>query len=187
MKLGAAVGAALALAMAGCSAAYVENDQSSVLLTIRSINDGAPVISDVRGAGDNPDTIVNCLTQVTVATSMKNPNVTATAVQDVRVTRYEVSYRRSDGRGVQGVDVPYTISGNMTVTVPAAGETTFSVDLVRHQAKLLPPLSNITGLQLVTMFADVTLNGATIAGKQRVGAGLHPGDLRGLRKRDGDL
>jgi hypothetical protein len=38
------------------------------------------------------------------------------------------------------------------------------VDLVRHQAKLLPPLSNITGLQIVTMFADVTLSGATISG-----------------------
>jgi hypothetical protein len=37
-------------------------------------------------------------------------------------------------------------------------------DLFRHQAKLLPPLSNITGLQLVTMFADVTFSGATISG-----------------------
>lgn len=165
MRLGAAVGAALALALAGCSADYVEGDRSSVLLLIESINDGQPVISDVRGAGDNSDTIVNCLTQVTVAVRMKNPLVSATTVQDVRLTRYEVSYRRSDGRGVEGVDVPYTISGNMTITVPAGGDTTtFPVDLVRHQAKLLPPLSNITGLQLVTMFADVTLNGATISG-----------------------
>ena len=171
MRLGAAGGAALALAMAGCSAAYVEQDQSSVLFMIESINDGAPVISDVRGAGENPDTIVNCLALVKVSVSMKNPNVTATSVQDVRVTRYEVSYHRSDGRGVQGVDVPYTISGNMTITVPAGGEVTFPVDLVRHQAKLLPPLSNITGLQLVTMFADVTLNGATISGSNVSGQG----------------
>jgi hypothetical protein len=165
MRLGAAVGAALALAMAGCSADYVEGDRSTVLFVIESINDGAPIMSDVRGAGDNPDTIVNCLAEVKVSARMKNPLVTATAVQDVRLTRYEVSYRRSDGRGVEGVDVPYTISGNMTITVPAGGDATiFSVDLVRHQAKLLPPLSNITGLQLVTMFADVTLNGATISG-----------------------
>jgi hypothetical protein len=165
MRFGAAVGAVLALAMAGCSADYVEGDRSSVLLLIESINDGAPVMSDVRGSGENPDTIVNCLTQVKVSVRAKNPTLTATAVQDVRLTRYEVSYRRSDGRGVEGVDVPYTISGNMTITVPAGGDTTsFPVDLVRHQAKLLPPLSNITGLQLVTMFADVALNGATISG-----------------------
>jgi hypothetical protein len=164
MRPGAAVGAALALAMAGCSADYVEGDRSSVLLLVESINGGAPVLSDVRGAGDNPDTIVNCLAQVTVSVRTKNPGVAGTAVQDVRLTRYEVSYRRSDGRGVEGVDVPYTISGNMTITAEVGDTTTFSVDLVRHQAKLLPPLSNITGLQVVTMFADVTLNGATISG-----------------------
>lgn len=164
MRLGAAVGAALALAMAGCSADYVEGDRSTVLLLVESINGGAPVLSDVRGSGDNPDTIVNCFTEVEVSVRTKNPQVAGTAVQDVRLTRYEVSYRRSDGRGVQGVDVPYTISGNMTITAVVGETTAFSVDLVRHQAKLLPPLSNITGLQLVTMFADVTLNGATISG-----------------------
>jgi len=165
MRLGAAVGAALALAMAGCSADYVEGDRSTVLLTIESINEGAPILSDVRGVDDNPDTIVNCRTEAAVSARTKNPTQTVAPVQDVRLTRYEVSYRRSDGRGVQGVDVPYTISGNITVTVTAGGDTTtVPIDLVRHQAKLLPPLSNITGLQLVTMFADVTLSGATISG-----------------------
>ncbi len=166
MRLGAAVAAALALAMAGCSADYVEGDRSTVLLTIEDINEGAPILSDVRGLDEeNPSTIVNCQTTVAVSARTKNPNQPAAPVQDVRLTRYEISYRRSDGRGVQGVDVPYTISGNMTITVPAGGDvTSFPIDLVRHQAKILPPLSNITGLQIVTMFADVTLNGATISG-----------------------
>jgi len=165
MRLGAVAGAALALAMAGCGADYVEGSRSSVLLLVEAINDGAPLLSDVRGGADNPDTIVNCLVQVAVSARAKNPLYSATPVDDVRLTRYEVSYRRSDGRGVEGVDVPYRISGNTTITVPAGGDiTTFSVDLVRHQAKLLPPLSNITGLQLVTMFADVTLTGATVSG-----------------------
>ncbi len=165
MRLAAAAGAALALAMAGCSADYVEGNRASVLLLVEAINEGAPLLSDVRGAGDSPDTIVNCLAQVAVSARTKNPLQTVTPVDDVRLTRYEVSYRRSDGRGFEGVDVPYRISGNMTITIPAGGDiTTFSVDLVRHQAKLLPPLSNITGLQIVTMFADVTLTGATISG-----------------------
>lgn len=165
MRLVAVLGAALALAMAGCSADYVEGDSSTVLLLIEAINDGAPILSDVRGAGDNDSTIVNCRTEAKVSVRTKNPTQTVATVQDVRLTRYEVSYRRSDGRGVQGVDVPYTISGNITITAPAGGDTTtVAIDLVRHQAKLLPPLSNITGLQLVTMFADVTLSGATISG-----------------------
>ena len=166
MRLGAAVGAALSLAMAGCSADYVEGNRGTVLLPVEAVNEGAPILSDVRGLDEaNPDTIVNCQTDVAVSVRTKNPTQTAAPVQDVRLTRYEVSYRRSDGRGVQGVDVPYTISGNMTVTVSAGGDaTSFPIDLVRHQAKLLPPLSNITGLQIVTMFADVTLSGATISG-----------------------
>ena len=91
-------------------------------------------------------------------------------MQDVLLTRYEVSYRRSDGRGVRAWTCRTRISGNMTITVAAGRrDATFPVDLVRHQAKLEPPLSNITGLQIVTMFADVTLNGATISGQQRVG------------------
>jgi hypothetical protein len=160
MRLGTAAGLALALAMAGCSADYVERDQSSVLLTVESINDGTPLLSDVVFEG----AIVNCRTTVGVSARAKNPSVALTPVNDVRVLGYKVSYRRSDGRGVEGVDVPYTISGTLTATVPAGGGVTpIDLDVVRHQAKLVPPLSNITGVQLVTMFADVTLTGQTIA------------------------
>ncbi len=37
----------------------------------------------------------------------------------VFVERYEIRYYRSDGRATQGVDVPYTISGNLTTAVDA--------------------------------------------------------------------
>ena len=166
MRLGTA--AALALALAGCSADYVEQNQSSVLLLVESINEGAPLLSDVNVDG----TVVNCEGTVAVSVRAKNPGNPVTPVNDVRLLRYEVSYRRSDGRGVPGVDVPYTISGNLTYTVPAGGgATAFQVDLVRHQAKLVPPLSNITGLQVVTMFADVTVTGQTIAQQTVSGQG----------------
>jgi hypothetical protein len=174
MRLGTAAAAALALAMAGCSADYVEQNNSSVLLLIDSINGGAPVLSDVRGSGDNPDTIVNCFTDVVVRSVPKNPTVSLPQTQDVLLTRYEVSYRRSDGRGVPGVDVPYPISGNITQTVPVNADVTMSVDLVRHQAKIVPPLSNITGIQIVTMQADVTLVGQTIAGQAVQASGSVP-------------
>ncbi len=161
----AALALSAALGLGGCSAAYVEGDAASVFLLIEDIGGGAPLLSDVRGENG---AIVNCQVDVTVAARPKNPNSPVGASEDVRVTRYTVSYRRSDGRGVQGVDVPYTISGNTTALVEAGGTSSIQlpIDLVRHQAKLEPPLSNIVDLQIVTMFADVTLTGATISGKR---------------------
>jgi hypothetical protein len=168
MRLGTAAAVALALALAGCSADYVEQNQSSVLLIVENINEGAPLLSDVNNDG----TVVNCLGSVAVSVRAKNPVNPVNSVNDVRLLRYEVSYRRSDGRGVPGVDVPFTISGNLTYTVPAGGgAAAFTVDLVRHQAKLVPPLSNITGAQVVTMFADVTITGQTIAQQTVSGQG----------------
>jgi hypothetical protein len=164
LKLGAALAVAAALALSGCSAAYVEGDTASVLLLIQDIAKGSPVLSDVRGENG---AIVNCQTEVSVSARAKNPTGPVGPSEDVRVTRYSVAYRRSDGRGVEGLDVPYTINGNLTALVAAGGtgDTTVAIDLVRHQAKLEPPLSNIVGVQIVTMFADVTLYGQTISGK----------------------
>ncbi len=159
-----------ALGLAGCSAAYVEGDAASVLLVIQNIAAGAPVLSDVRGTGG---LIVNCQVTMTLSAQAKNPNSPASLSEDVRVSRYDVAYRRSDGRGVQGLDVPYSISGNMTAFVESGGGSTtdVAIDLVRHQAKLEPPLSNIVGLQVVTMFADVTLFGQTLSGKAMTARG----------------
>ena len=64
--------------------------------------------------------------------------------------------------------MPYTITGSLTALVGGRRErdATVALDLVRHQAKLEPPLSNIVNLQVVTMFADVTLYGQTISGRR---------------------
>jgi len=171
LRLGAAAGLTLALSLAGCSADYVENNAASVILLIQNINEGSPLLSDVRG-GATGGSIVNCQTTLTLESRAKNPTATLGTSQDVQITGYQVSYRRSDGRGVQGVDVPYTISGNISALVAAGGQQgqDLTIDLVRHQAKLEPPLSNINGLQVVTMFADVTVFGQTISG-QSVSAG----------------
>lgn len=168
---GAAAALALALAVAGCSADYVEGSRGSVLLVVEAVNGGAPILSDVLGAGDNNATVVNCLTEVRVTVRAKNPSQVTSPVQDVRILRYDVVWRRSDGRGVEGADVPYRTSGNITVTVGPGEAAEFPIDLVRHQAKLVPPLSNITGLQVVTMFADITLTGEAISGEGVSGQG----------------
>ena len=166
MRLRAVVGAVLAVGVVGCSADYVEENQATVLLVLTSINGGSPIASDVRGSSGE---IVNCQTEVGMTTIVKNPGNPGGPVQAVVLQRYDVSFVRSDGRAVEGVDVPYRFSAPMTVTLQPGDELTFSIDLVRHQAKLEPPLSNITGLQIVEMTANVTIFGETVS-RQTVSA-----------------
>ena len=158
MRLGAA--AVVALALVGCSADYVEQGQATVLLILASINEGRPLASDVRG--DNGQ-IVNCTAPVTLAVVLKNPNNPGGPTENVLLNRYDVSFTRSDGRGVEGLDVPYRFSEGMAATVERGAETTVTIDLVRQQAKLEPPLSNITGLDIVEMTAHVTVYGETVS------------------------
>jgi hypothetical protein len=164
MRLGSAAAAALALALAGCSADYVENNQSPVILRVTAINGGAKLESDVKtGSTDQyvcPDSV-----EVGVAVRPKNPN--ASIVQnagDIFLQRYEVRYTRSDGRAVEGLDVPYRFSGLMTAVVTNNGNLAVPIEVVRRQAKLEPPLSQIDGAQIVTMFAEVTVYGESAAG-----------------------
>jgi len=160
MRLGAVAGVVLALALVGCSADYVEDSQATVLLVLSSINGGSPIASDVRG--DNGE-ITNCPAEVELAVVLKNPNNPGGPVENVILQRYDVTFSRSDGRSVEGIDVPYRFSAPMTLTVERGGEETMVVDLVRQQAKLEPPLSNITGLSIVEMTAHVTFYGETVS------------------------
>jgi hypothetical protein len=157
-----AVAVGLALALSGCTPSYVTDSSAPVILTIQEINQGAAVLSDVRGDGGS---IVNCDVEVGVQVTTKNPRDAGGTAEDVTISRYEVKWRRSDGRATEGLDVPYRVSGNMAFQVAVNGEATFSVRIVRHAAKIVPPLSNISGLEIVTMIADVTLYGETIAGQ----------------------
>jgi hypothetical protein len=166
----AAAAVVAALAMGGCAADYVEGDTSSILLLIENIAEGTPQLSDVRG---EQGAIINCQVEMTVSARPKNPTSTVGASEDVRLNRYTVTYRRADGRSQEGIDVPFAISGNTTALVSSGGTTTttLAVDLVRHQAKLEPPLLNIRGVQVVTMYADISVFGRTISGKNVTSSG----------------
>ena len=65
MRLGSAAAMALALALAGCSADYVEDNQSPVILRITSINAGARLESDVK-TGANSDSVCPDLVDLAV-------------------------------------------------------------------------------------------------------------------------
>jgi len=164
-----------ALGLAGCTPDYVTQDQSDVIFRIVDINLGAPLTSDVSA-----DTTVSAdSVPVTLAVRFKDPLLTTPSVPNAVVfERYEVRYFRSDGRNVEGQDVPYRITGGMNTTADVGtgggDNVTVSIEVVRAQAKLEPPLRNLRGATsdtlggsaiILTVFADITVHGRTITGK----------------------
>jgi hypothetical protein len=145
----------------------VTENNAQVNLIIASINGGAQLDSDVRN-GEDSSFICPNLVDVSVAVRNKNPKAPAPNVPSAVVLKsYEVRYFRTDGRGTEGVDVPYRITGNLTLAVDVAnsGTTTFSLEVVRRQAKVEPPLSTIFQTTVLTVVAEVTLYGETISGQ----------------------
>lgn len=171
---------ATAATMSGCSAGYTTDNNSTVLLLVAAVNGGVPLRSDVVTAG----AVVSNSVEMAIAIRFKNPNISTVPQipSAVIVERYEVTYRRSDGRGVQGQDVPFSISGNVTAAfdVKTSGTDPLVIEVVRAQAKLEPPLRNLRGATsaggfggalVVTMFADVVVHGRTISGQPVSGSG----------------
>ena len=95
-------------------------------------------------------------------------NSAPSALNAITVNRYHVSYRRADGRKVQGVDVPYDFDGAVTTTVTtSAAQVVFAI--VRIQAKLEGPLVSLAkqgGSVAIATIADVTFYGHDQAGNE---------------------
>jgi hypothetical protein len=88
-----------------------------------------------------------------------------TTNNEVTITRVRVSYRRTDGRNQEGVDVPYGFDTATTATVTAGGNLTFGFPLVRIQAKQESPLVELrTNGQILSMIGDVTFYGQDTVG-----------------------
>ena len=152
------------LAMAGCSTNHADEGNATRVLLLTAVNGGNVKDSDVRtGTNICPDVV-----PVRVENHPKNPNAPAAGYRDdIVIERYEVRYFRSDGRGVEGVDVPYRISGSVGFEVIGGEGTTFNLEVVRRQAKIEPPLSQLVnggGSFIVTMFAEITLHARTTTG-----------------------
>ena len=62
---------------------------------------------------------------------------------DIFINRYVVSYSRSDGKNMEGVDIPYTFDGAVTARVQIGAQTDVSFVIVRAVSKLEPPLINL--------------------------------------------
>jgi hypothetical protein len=178
---------ACAAPVTGCGSDLLRTGRSPVMLVITQIEGAAGhepeefvgnLMSDVQvlidqtvnGVEVKVPTIFNDIVRIQLEAIQKDQSgvlnpVTGTVtspLNNVTITRYRVNYRRTDGRNTPGVDVPFGFDGAVTTTIPAGGSGEVLFDIVRHQAKLDPPLRNLVGfkgLGFIHTIADITLWG----------------------------
>lgn len=172
-----ALAAVLAGASAGCGDVVREGRASSYLIVTRVTaasgaepdNDSDELSSDVVTNGG----VFEDIGTASFTLAMKDIGqgaspTTPTSNNFITVSRYHVSYRRSDGRNTPGVDVPYAFDGAGTVTVSDAN-TSMSFVIVRVQAKLEAPLKNLReagGAGAISTIADITFYGRDQTGNE---------------------
>ena len=140
---------------------------------------GVPLSSDVEtfvtrqvnGVDVRVPTFYNDLGIVTMRTLLKdagNPGAETnpSSINAITVSRYHVAFVRSDGRNVQGVDIPYAFDGASTATITTAASTV-AFELVRSNAKEEAPLRALVGgggRIIIAAIANVTFYGRDLAG-----------------------
>ena len=122
-------------------------------------------------------TIVNDVGEVELVLVLKDPGspgnpASPSALNAVTINRYRVEYRRTDGRNVQGVDVPFAFDSGVTFTIPAGGLVTAGFQIVRHSAKEEAPLKALRfNGSIISTIATVTFYGQDQAGNEISAAG----------------
>ncbi|MGH9460246.1 MAG: hypothetical protein ACRD1X_03455 [Vicinamibacteria bacterium] len=158
-----AVSVMAALHLASCTTPdTLEQDTTNTLIVVELVQgaQGSPtgspsdeLESDVctltqdEVTGESFCTIAADYGIVQMSAVLKNQNqLNPTFLNDVTITSYRVTYTRSDGRNTPGVDVPYPFDGGTNFLVTVGGsDSTRAFILVRIQAKLEPPLVNMSG------------------------------------------
>ena len=180
------------LALVGMSASCGEmsrQGRSPVQIVIRSLSAASGASSSDTGGTLQSDvvvlvteepcspespcpTIVNDVGEVEMALVLKDPGspgvpASPTALNMVTIDRYRVEYRRTDGRNVQGVDVPYAFDSGLTFTIPSDGQATAGFQIVRHTAKQEAPLRALrSNGTIISTIATVTFYGRDQAGNE---------------------
>ncbi len=164
---------AVAIGLVGLSAGcgdFIRQDRSPVTLVIDRLEAGAgaepsafqgTLRADVLTDGS----IFDDMARVTMTAHLKDVGTAPSSVNSVTILRYRVTFRRSDGRNAPGVDVPYPYDSATTFTVGPGLTTQAVFELVRHTAKLEPPLAALAqGPVIIATVADVTFYGRDQAG-----------------------
>lgn len=168
---------ALSMATAACGVA--EQGQSPSVVRINQLSAasggttagtfGGYLHSDVQNIltvnNVQTPTRFNDIGRVTLSVALKDPGApgipnTPSELNAVTITHYRVVYRRTDGRNVQGVDVPFAFDSGMTVSIPPTATAEQTFDIVRVTAKGEAPLAAlVVNGQAIDAIADVTFYG----------------------------
>lgn len=169
--------ALVALALNACVPGYLEQNNSQVLMRITKVSSESGedeeesdfLLSDVTPVFND-----NAVLTVEVLPKNSNELLVTGRFNDVMVERYEVRYFRTDGRNTEGVDVPYRFTGALGTLIPVNSDGDIPFIVVRHSAKLEPPLKNLAfvngtgsggGLDILTVIAEITIHGRTTSGE----------------------
>lgn len=134
----------------------IENDTTSAsLLIVQDMsgkdvegNDSNFLQSDVLYVDSTTgvETIFADIASATLTVELLNPLSAAGPSQynSVKVEHYVVSYMRADGKSTEGVDVPYSFEGYLSVVVEAGSSVGIPFVIVREVAKAEPPLVGLS-------------------------------------------
>jgi hypothetical protein len=160
---------------------FTRQGRSPVIMVIDrlEVGDAGTLLSDVVQLVTTPapcsdatpcQVVMNDMADVTLRLVLKDPGTPGALsepsdLNSVTVTRYRVEYRRTDGRGTQGVDVPYGFDSAVTFNIPGDGSTDIAFEIVRHAAKLEAPLMALRSSgNIISTIASVTFYGRDLAG-----------------------
>ena len=99
-----------------------------------------------------------------IVTASYNFNLSAGTTSNnlnaVTFTHYRVTYRRTDGRNTEGVDVPYSFDSGVSLTVLNDTAVSVGFELVRSSAKAEAPLrALLSNGEVISTIATVTFYG----------------------------
>ena len=116
---------------------------------------------------------------VTLSASMLDPDPLFGTSQynDIQVTRYVVTYIRSDGKNIQGREVPYSFEGELSVLVRIGQLANVRFVIVREVAKQEAPLLSLYQAyqgDVLNVTARVDFYGHDLANKNVKATGFLP-------------
>jgi len=88
---------------------------------------------------------------------------------NVVLNRYVVTYSRTDGNNVEGVDVPYSFEGSLSTEIAVGSTQSLSLVIVREAAKLESPLIELRdggGEVVLTVNAKIEFYGHDLANRK---------------------
>jgi len=152
----------------------ITTSSSKIILTSITGNDlegnegSTTVFSDVVCGS----TVINDTAVVTISAVPLNPlQNESTYYQNVIVDQVDVEYSRTeDGRNVQGVDVPFSFSQKVNLSVEIGNEGQLTFVLVQHVAKLESPLVELRTWtnqeKVLKLEAKITVYARDVAGNR---------------------